>query len=516
MVYESHSQATTPSMSFDQQMRDAQLDMEKNINEKALHESPSSDSNQVSRGRMQSIQRASQNPDGDNDPKKLSTMQAAIIFVTNEIGIGILSLPAALNTLGLFPGLLCILTMGFLSLYSAYILIQYWRRYPYILNIVDYGRSLGGPIVECVFAVGFLINMALTCASAVITISIGLNTTSGHAVCTLVFTAVASIAMWMLCIPRTMKFVSYCGWPCTISIVSAVMITMISIGVNGPKIPGRPLNIQAIGNPTFVQAMSAFLNIGFAFSGNQAFPTVLAEMENPSRDFPKAICIEKCFTISMYCIVAVVCYVFAGDQITSPAIGTAPPTMAKVAYGVIFVSLLGTGLVFGHTATKFIHVTWMRHFHLFGLGGGRRKSEHVDPDRARRRSTLHIQPTSRTNIWITWVVVVTAFWLVTWVIAGAIPIFDSLLNISAAILLAWFTWGIPVLLWFDLNWENQGWRCGWRKISLSVLNVFVLCIVLFMNTGGMYASIANMLNIFNDPNSTVNGSFSCADNSLAV
>lgn len=515
MAYESHSQATTPKMSFDRQMKDAQYDMEKNINEKEQRESYSPDT-ELARGRMQSIQRASQNPNGDNNQQKLSTMQAAIIFITNEIGIGILSLPAALNALGMFPGILCIIVMGGLSLYSAYILVQYYRRYPYVLNIVDYGRSLGGPVVEGIFATGFLINMALTCASAVITVSIGLNTISEHAICTLGFTAVTSVAMWMLCIPRTMKFVSYCGWPCTVSIVGAVMITMISIGVNGPRIPDRPLNIQAVGNPTFVQASSAFLNIAFAFSGNQAFPTVLAEMKNPSRDFPRAICIEKCFTISMYLIVAVVCYFYAGDQITSPAIGSAPSTMAKVAYGVIFVSLLGTGLVFGHTATKYIHVTWMRHFHLFGLGHSRRKAEHVDTDRARRRSTLHIQPAGRKVIWITWTIVVTTFWIVVWIIAGAIPIFDSLLNISAALLLAWFTWGIPVLLWFHLNWENQGWRRGWKKISLAVLNVLILFIVLFMNTGGMYASIANMLDIFNDPNSSVSGSFSCADNSLAV
>lgn len=189
MDYESNSQATTPKMSFDQQMKDAQLDMEKNINEKEQQGSNSLDG-ELARGRIQSIQRASQNPNGDNQKQKLSTMQAAIIFITNEIGIGILGLPAALNTLGMFPGILCIITMGLLSLYSAYILVQYYRRYPYVLNIVDYGRSLGGPIVEGIFAVGFLINMVLICSSAVITVSIGLNTISEHAACTLAFTAI--------------------------------------------------------------------------------------------------------------------------------------------------------------------------------------------------------------------------------------------------------------------------------------------------------------------------------------
>lgn len=502
----SFSQQATPKASFDQQMHDAQYDMEKVIEEGQMNEKRgvSFHDDAYASGQHTSI---------SEPTKKLNTWQATIIFITNEVGIGILSLPAALKTLGLFPGILCIVCMGMFSLYSAYILIQYYRKYPYVLNIVDYGRVLGGPVVEGIFATGFLINMALTCASAAITISIGLNTISEHAVCTLAFTAISAIAMWMLCVPRTMKFVAYCGWPCTVSIVGCVMIVMISLGVAGPHTKMN-VHLKAIGNSAFSQTTSAFLNVAFAFSGNQAFPTVLAEMKNPSRDFPRAVTIEKCFTTTVYVIVAVTCYCLAGEEIVSPAIGAAPVTMAKVAYGVIFVSLLGTGLVFGVTASRYLDVAIKRHLHVFGLGHHRQRSTQMDPNRSRRRSTIQIQRSNKFTDWSVWLLVVSGFWLVSWVIAGAIPVFDSLLNISASLLLAWFTWGIPVLLWFHLNWDGQRWRRGWKKISLAAFNIFVLCIVLFMNTGGMYASIDNMLAIFADPNSSVSGSFSCADNSI--
>jgi hypothetical protein len=229
-------------------------------------------------------------PSGDAPARKLTTTQAVIIFVTNEVGIGMLSLPSALNVLGFFPGVLCIIVLGALSLYTAYNLIQYWRKYPYMLNIVDYGRVLGGPWVEVIFAVGFLINMALISASALVTLTIGLNTVA--------FTVVAAVAMWALCVPRSMRFVSWASWPCTASIIITVLLVMITLGVQGPRDINAPLNLKAIGSPNFVQAVSAFLNIAFAFAGNQAFPTVLAEMENPSRDFPRAVTIEKCITIS--------------------------------------------------------------------------------------------------------------------------------------------------------------------------------------------------------------------------
>ena len=50
------------------------------------------------------------------------------------------------------------------------------------------GRVLDGPCVEAIFPVGFLINMALISASAFVTLTIGLNTVSERATCTVVFT----------------------------------------------------------------------------------------------------------------------------------------------------------------------------------------------------------------------------------------------------------------------------------------------------------------------------------------
>lgn len=146
-------------MSFDQQMQQAQHDLEKAIREKEKEKDESPSDPEAHLHSITSVQHASISEQG----KKLTTTQATIIFITNEIGIGVLSLPAAVNVLGLFPGILCIAGMGMLSLYTALILIQYYRKYPYLLNIVDYGRVLGGPIVEGIFAAGFLINMVLTC-----------------------------------------------------------------------------------------------------------------------------------------------------------------------------------------------------------------------------------------------------------------------------------------------------------------------------------------------------------------
>jgi amino acid permease len=483
-----------------------------NLNVDEKHD-PHSDSNSHL-GDISDIQNASKRPTKAEatGQKKITTTQAVIIFITNEVGIGMLSLPSALNTLGFFPGLLCIIVMGMLSLYTAYNLIQYWRKYPYMLNIVDYGRVLGGPWVEGIFAFGFLINMALISASALVTLTIGLNTVSEHATCTVVFTVIAALAMWAMCVPRSMRFVSWASWPCTASIIATVLIVMIGLGVQGPRNPDAPLNLKAIGNPSFTQAVSAFLNVAFAFAGNQAFPTVLAEMENPSRDFPRAVTIEKCVTTVIYVIVASTVYALSGEQVASPAIGSLQPTMAKVSYAVSFIGLLGTGLIFGMTSARYLHVFFMRHINLLQRSKTERNAS-VTSDLSRgRRSSATLPEVSKKTDWAVWIFSVTLFWVVVWILSNAIPVFNSLLNISSSLLLSWFTWGVTVLFWFHLNWNGK-WRSSWKKLSVAIFNIFIMILVFFMMIPGMYASIAALLATFADPNQSVNGAFTCADNS---
>ncbi len=457
-------------------------------------------------GDISDIQNASNRPAVETPPKKkLTTSSAVIIFVTNEVGIGMLSLPSALNVLGFFPGILCIVAMGALSLYTAYNLIQYWRKYPDMVNIVDYGRVLGGSWCEAVFAAGFLTNMAFISASALVTLTIGLNTVSDHATCTVVFTVVAAVAMWAMCLPHSMRFVSWASWPCTISIIVTVLLVMIVLGVQGPRDPSAPLNLVAIGNPTFTQAVSAFLNIAFAYTGNQAFPTVLVEMENPSRDFPRAVTIEKCITTTIYVIVASTVYALSGEQVASPAIGSLQPTMAKVAYAVSFIGLLGTGLIFGMSAARCMHVSIMRHPSIL-----RRYKPQFPPSNV---SAHALERRSKRIDWAVWIFSVTIFWVAVWILANAIPVFNSLLNISSSLLLSWFTWGVTVLFWFHLNWNGK-WRSSRKKLAVAALNVFIMVLVFFMMIPGMYASIVSLSQVFADPNVTVNGPFTCADNSI--
>ncbi|KAF1837329.1 hypothetical protein BDW02DRAFT_595651 [Decorospora gaudefroyi] len=428
------------------------------------------------------------NATGENY-RTLGRWRACVILITIEVGIGILSLPSALQTLGLIPGIIAILGFGGLTTYCGFILLQFYQRYPMVTNLVDCALYVGGKPFEYFLSVAFVFNLVLICASVNITMSVALNTLSNHALCTVAFMAFPHIVCWLLCIPRKLTFAAAAGWVCTISTVAAVLVVMIALGISGPQAPpGFNVSITLVGKPTFVETVNALLNIAFAFAGNQSFISVMAEMKNTPRDFPPALFMQKAFEVVIYIIVACVIYGLAGDAVKSPALGSAPRITAKIAYGILIPSVLGTGLVIGITAIKYMYITIMRN---------------TKPDQVNVHNAF---------TWTMWVGLGALFWIASFIISNAIPIFSSILNISSAIFISWFTFGLTSIFWLHLNWKTQ-WSSP-RQKALAVLNYAIMMMTIFLMVGGLYTSLTALIDIYNNPEITLNGPFTCADNSI--
>ncbi|CEH16680.1 amino acid transporter [Ceraceosorus bombacis] len=442
-----------------------------------------------------------------SESKNLGRYHTALILFTNQVGLGILSLPRACQILGIVPGVIAIIGIGLLSTYTAYVLLQYWRRYPHALNMVDFARILGGRALEMVVGISFVLNLVLTCASSSVTISTALNSISENALCTAGFVGFAALASFILSLPRTFKFVAHVGVPSTISIIAAVLIVMISLGVADEAQLGRgaaaaqseseAVRIEVIGRPNFSQGLSACLNIAYAYAGNSGFVSVMAEMRDASHDFVPALVWLQAAAITLYVVTAIVVYALAGQYTTSPALGAAPATIAKIAYGIALPCLLGTALVFGHTAIKYLYIISLK---LLGAQN---------------------QATSNTKTsWISWISCALLFWTAAFLIANAVPIFDSILDISSATFIAWFTFGISGVFWFHLNWHPDDqtgvrpFKKNWKKKTLALLNVAIIVIALFMNSAGLYVAITRLLHIFRDDANAISAPFTCADNSV--
>ncbi|CAM1501256.1 Fc.00g104180.m01.CDS01 [Cosmosporella sp. VM-42] len=245
---------------------------------------------------------------------------------TNQVGLGILSLPSVLSIMGIVPGIIAIVGIGCLSWYTAFELLQFYEHHQHVVNVVEMTRVVGGPWFEMFAGIFMMIQVVFVASSAVVTLSIALNTISAHATCTVVFIFASCVTCYSLSMPRTMKFVSYSGIPNAVSVLVAVLVVMISLGVSGPASapPGWDKKIVVVDQPDFRDGLNCCLKVVYAYASNIAFVGYMAEMIDPVKDFGFCLGILEVGSMILYVVIAIVIYCLSGQYITSPALGTAP------------------------------------------------------------------------------------------------------------------------------------------------------------------------------------------------
>jgi hypothetical protein len=72
-------------------------------------------------------------------------------------------------------------------------------------------------------------------------------------------------------------------------------------------------------------------------------------MKDP-REFHKALYTLQITDTILYTVTAVVIYVYTGDSVRSPALGSTSPLLAKVAYGIALPTIVIAGVINGHVA----------------------------------------------------------------------------------------------------------------------------------------------------------------------
>ena len=65
-------------------------------------------------------------------------------MMKTQIGLGVLSIPAAFDALGLIPGIISLLAIGLITLWSGYMVGTFKMRHPETYGIEDVGQKLFG------------------------------------------------------------------------------------------------------------------------------------------------------------------------------------------------------------------------------------------------------------------------------------------------------------------------------------------------------------------------------------
>ncbi|KAB8257399.1 transmembrane amino acid transporter protein-domain-containing protein [Aspergillus pseudonomiae] len=404
--------------------------------------------------------------------KTLTWWQCGLLMICESVSLGVLSLPAAVATLGLVPGVILIVGLGLLALYTGYNIGLFRERYPHIQSLADAGEILLGRFGRELFGLGQFLFCIFVMGSHILTFRVMMNTITEHATCSIVFSVVGMLISMILSIPRTMKGMTWVSFASFLSIFGAVMITMISVSVQ--DFPGR--TIDATVETNLYTGFQAVSNIVFAYCAHVAFFGLIAEMENP-KDFNKSLLMLQSFEICLYLTAAVVIYYYVGTDVHSPALTSAGPVMKKVAYGIAIPTIVGAGVVNGHIGLKYIYF------------------------RACRKSDLlHSRSWKSVSIWLALGFVC---WVVAWIISEGIPVFSNLNSLISALFASWFSYGLSGIYWLHLNYGQ--WLSSPSKILLTILNIGIALIGLILCVLGLYASGTA---IHNDASSTV---FSCAN-----
>jgi amino acid permease len=159
-------------------------------------------------------------------------------MMKSQIGLGVLSIPSAFDTLGLVPGVICLLAVAVITTWSDYMVGVFKLKHREVYSIDDAGGLMFGPIGREVFGFVFclcesilhshgripltiLIDWIFVAGSGMLGLSIALNSVSTHATCTAVFVAVSAIAGIGFASIRTLGRISWLAWVGLVAIITA-------------------------------------------------------------------------------------------------------------------------------------------------------------------------------------------------------------------------------------------------------------------------------------------------------
>ena len=240
---------------------------------------------------------------------------------------------------------------------------------------------------------------------------------------------------------------------------------MAGIGVTKPGL-GNTYTVTPSALTSWTTGAESVSGMVIAFTGHIAYPSIISEMRKP-KDFPKALALLQVNAIVFYTTVAVVIYYFAGENVASPALGSASPVVRKVCYGIAMPTIVVAGVINAHVCVKNVYKNyWV----------GIKKNAAVMSEKTCR---------ARGSWWL----ILSVVWIIALLISGAIPVFHQLLGLIGAAFCTWFTLGFSAIFWLSMQWIKRDklrfWPTlrlnladsyfkNWKKACLTLVNIAIL------------------------------------------
>ncbi|KAI8662084.1 Aa-trans domain-containing protein [Fusarium keratoplasticum] len=222
------------------------------------------------------------------------------LMMKTQIGLGVLSIPAVFDTLGIVPGVICLCAVSAITTWSDYIVSVFKLRHPEVYSIDDAGFLMFGRIGREFLGIAF-------CLFFVVTIAVGIQDRPDAA-------------------PREGSWES---------------------------------DFKITNNPSFTEAISAVSALVFAYACTPALFSIASEMREPQH-FTRALLVCQGAVTAIYIAIGCVVYYFCGSYVATPALGSAGVTVKKIAYGLALPGLIATTTLMIHFAAKYTFVRILR------------------------------------------------------------------------------------------------------------------------------------------------------------
>ncbi|KAH7176097.1 transmembrane amino acid transporter protein-domain-containing protein [Dactylonectria macrodidyma] len=414
------------------------------------------------------------------------------LMMKTQVGLGVLSIPAVFDTLGIVPGVICLSTIAAITTWSDYIVGVFKLRHASVYGIDDAGALIFGRLGREILGIAFCLYWIFVAGSGMLGISIGLNAVSTHGACTAVFVAVAAIVGFGLASIRTLGRISWLAWLGLVCILTAIFTVTIAVGVQdrpsaAPHDGHWESDFKIVNNPSFTEAISAVSALVFAYAGTPAFFSIAAEMRDPHH-YTRALIICQSGVTITYIVIGCVVYVYCGSYVASPALGSAGPTIKKISYGLALPGLIATTTLVIHFAAKYMFVRILR------------GSKHLTAN-----TLVH---------WGTWLSCTFATAVIAYLIASGIPVFGGLVSLVGALFGTLMSFQPMGCMWLYDNWSKGRQDPTLRWYLMVAWSVFVIVSGTFLMIGGTYGSIVGIIDSYKESGGSA--AWSCADNSNSV
>ncbi|KAJ9481948.1 hypothetical protein VN97_g11506 [Penicillium thymicola] len=415
--------------------------------------------------------------DGPNY-RSVGWLGTAVLMMKTQIGLGVLSIPVAFDALGVVPGVICMCAIAAITTWSDYIIGVFKLRHREVYGIDDVGELLLGRPGRIVLGGAFVLWWIFVAGSGMLGVSIGLNAVSSHATCTAVYVAHPDF-QWVMLSKRRIQ----ANRP-------IVLIVTVAVGIEdrpsaAPKdavwVPDYKIVKSDV---SFTDAITAISTLVFAFAGTPAFFSIASEMREP-RHYNQSLIICQSVVTGYYLAIGIVIYYFCGSYVSSPALGSAGPTIKIVSYGFALPGLIVSTLFFVHITAKYIFVR------ILG------NSRHLVAN-----TVIH---------WAVWLGCTLGTTIIAYIIASAIPVFSDLVSLVGALL------GTPMCfqpmagMWLYDNWGKGKNNRTTKWVIMVAWCAFIIAAGTFLMIGGTYGSVVTIINTYKESGGST--AWSCADNS---